>query len=140
MIQAQRASVKMVHGRGQELVGVGVRIEPAMDEQRVAEPHMAAHAPQAMDHAIAQRGLEQRLVGPGVGLAGAGAHLVQEGGSAHALGEPHRLGLVAVRPADHGEQHHDLVVAHQPVDMVDAVGFLALGPLLEHARRCRVRD
>jgi hypothetical protein len=32
-----------------------------------------------------------------------------------------------------GEQHHDLVIAHQPVDMVDAVRF-ALRPIAR-ARR-----
>src|SRR5882757_8675504 len=31
-------------GAGQELVGIGMRIEPAMNEQRVAQPDMRAHA------------------------------------------------------------------------------------------------
>jgi hypothetical protein len=118
---------------GQELVGVGMRIEPAMDEQRVAEPHMAAHAPQAMDHSLSKGHLQQGMVGARPRLAGPHAHLIPELRPTHALGEPHRLGLVGVRPADHGEQHHDLMVAHQPVDMVDAVGFLVCGPLLEYA-------
>jgi hypothetical protein len=40
--RAQRASVKMVGAR-QELVGIGMR-SGAMDEQRVAETDMRAHA------------------------------------------------------------------------------------------------
>ena len=42
-----------------------------------------------------------------------------------------------MRPADDGEHHHDLVVAHQPVDMVDTMGLLALRPLLQHADTVR---
>ena len=38
-----------------------------------------------------------------------------------------------MRTADDGQHHHELVVAHQPVDVVDAVGRRVGRPQLEHA-------
>ena len=118
---------------GQELVGVGVRVEAAMDEQRVAQPDMRAHAIEAMHDRLAQGRLEQRLADGRRRRAGARAHLVEQQLAAHALAEPHGLRLVRMRAADDGQHHHDLVVAHQPVDMVDAVRCLVGRPQLEHA-------
>ena len=62
------------------------------------------------------------------GMAGPGRHLIQQDMAAHAPGQPHGLGLAGVRSADGCEHHHDFVIAHRPVDMVDAVRLFVPGP------------
>ena len=110
-----------------------MRVETTVDEQRVAQPHMRAHGLQAVHDIVAQPRLEQRLVGVSRRVARPRRHLVEQLLAAHALAQPHDFGLVRMRPAHGGQHHHDLVVAHQAVDVIDAVRFFAPRPELQHA-------
>ena len=120
-------------GPGQEFVWIGVRVEPAMDEQRVADTDVRTHAVQSLDDSPAQCRLEQGEIGVDCRTSCARCHLVEQLLTAHALAEPHGFGLVCMRATDGCQHHHDLVVAHHPVDTIDAAGLGLLRPKFEHA-------
>ena len=51
----QEGIATRLRGFGVELVDAGMGVEPAMHEHRVAQPHVAAHAPQPVHDLLAQR-------------------------------------------------------------------------------------